>query len=268
VEQYGYCPCDLIYFRDPTKDLVVGLHLVSSDYDMAYMASKHVETHIVELYIVSFRDDGGGDGKDGEDDEEEDVGGRVNLNDPWWDHKISDDDDVFEDDCNVDRVGPSTDKGVEGDGEDGDGSEGTGVDGTGFEGTGFEGTDVEGECEGDGRSGPSTSSHHMYSFEEVEADDNNSETGRIDILLSPPISDEKDYGISSHPSAEFHEVDIVNPNLKLKMKFSSLQLFGEAVKQYNVKRGKYVKFEKKMKEPGVLQFVEIPLVNTESIVDR
>jgi hypothetical protein len=92
VEQYRYSPSDLIYFRDLEKNLVEGLDLVSSNYDVSYMACKHVETPIVELYIVSFQDDGGGDG---EDDEEEDVGGRVDLNDPWWDDKISDDNDCF-----------------------------------------------------------------------------------------------------------------------------------------------------------------------------
>jgi hypothetical protein len=50
--QYGYNPGDLIYVRDPTKNLVDGLQLVSSDYDVAYMAAKHLETHVVELYIV------------------------------------------------------------------------------------------------------------------------------------------------------------------------------------------------------------------------
>jgi hypothetical protein len=111
VEQYGYNPGDLIYFRDPNKDLVVGLYLVSSDYDMDYMSSVHVENHAIELYVVSFQDDGNGDGdgeggEDDEDDEDEDVGGRVALNDPWWNDKISDDEDVFEDNYDVNRVGP------------------------------------------------------------------------------------------------------------------------------------------------------------------
>jgi hypothetical protein len=71
----------------------------------------------------------------------------------------------------------------------------------------------------------------MTSFEDVEVDDNESEIGRSDILLSPPVSDEEDGGISSHPDVEFHEVDLVNPNLKLKMKFASIQLFREAIRQ-------------------------------------
>jgi len=55
--------------------------------------------------------------------------------------------------------------------------------------------------ENDCRSGPSGPC--MTSFEDVEVDDNYSEMGRSDILLSPPISDEEDGGISSHPDVEF-----------------------------------------------------------------
>jgi hypothetical protein len=62
--------------------------------------------------------------------------------------------------------------------------------------------------------------------------------GRSDILLSPLISDDDSSEISSNLSSEFHAMNLVNPSLKLKMKFFSLQLFREAVKQYNVQRGK------------------------------
>jgi len=85
--QYGYSPGDLIYVRDPTKNLVDGLQLVSSNYDVAYMAAKHVDTFVVELYIVSFQSNVGEDGEDWENDEEGDDGGRVDYNDPWWDDK-------------------------------------------------------------------------------------------------------------------------------------------------------------------------------------
>jgi hypothetical protein len=227
VEQYRHNPSDLIYFRDPNKDLVVGLHLVSSDYDVYYMSSVHVENNVVELYIVSFQDDRDGEG--GQDDEEEDVRDRIALNDPWWDDKISDDEDVFEVNYDVNRVGLSTYECVEGDGENGD-ENGNG-DGSG-DGDGFEGAGVE------GKSGPSTSDHGIQSFEDAEVVHNNFEMGRSDILLSPPISDEDSGGISSNLGSEFHAMDLVNLNLKLKMKFSSLQLFREAVKQYNVQRGK------------------------------
>jgi hypothetical protein len=134
----------------------------------------------------------------------------------------------------VNRAGPSTYECVEGDGEN--------VDGDGFEGAGVEGR--SGPFTSEGRSGPSTSDHSMQSFEDVEVVDNDFEMGRSDILLSPPISDEDSGGILSNLGLEFHAVDLVNPNLKLKMKFSSLQLFREAVKQYNVQRGKHIQFVK------------------------
>jgi len=240
VEQYGYNPRDLIYFKDPNKDLVVGLHLVSSDYNVHYMSSVHVENNVVKLYIVSFQDDGDEEG--GEDDEDEDVRDRVALNDPWWDDKISDDVDVFEVNFDVNKAGLSTYECVEGNGENGNGNEDRDGDGDGFEGAEVEGR--SGPSTFEGRSGPSTSDHGMQSFEDVEVVDNDSEMGRSDILLSPPISDEDSGGISSNPGSEFHAMDLVNPNLKLKMKFSSLQLFREAVKQYNVRRGKDIQFVK------------------------
>jgi hypothetical protein len=68
-----------------------------------------------------------------------------------------------------------------------------------------------------------------------------------DILLSPPISDEEDDEISSYPSVEFYEIDIPNPTLKLKMKFFSIQLFREAIRECNVKRWRDIKFEKMKK---------------------
>jgi hypothetical protein len=85
----------------------------------------------------------------------------------------------------------------------------------------------------------------MQSFENVEVVDNDSEMGRSDILLSPPISDDDSGEISSNLGSEFHAMDLVNPSLKLKMKFSTLQLFREAVKQYNVQRDKDIQFVKK-----------------------
>jgi hypothetical protein len=104
--QYGYSPGDLIYVRDHTKNLVDGLQLLSSYYDVAYLVAKHVDTPVVELYIVSFQSNAGEDGEDWENDEEGDDGGRVDYNDTWWDDKISDDEDVF--DCLVDSAGPPT----------------------------------------------------------------------------------------------------------------------------------------------------------------
>jgi hypothetical protein len=144
----------------------------------------------------------------------------VDLNDSWWDDKVSDDNDAFEEDYCVDRASsstmPQTDESVEGDGKDGDrdGYDGTKVEGGG-ESEGILG-DGDGNTEGD-------CGNCMTSFEEEEVDDVDSEMGRSDILLSPAISDGEDGGISSHLDLEFQEVDLLNPNLKLKMKFCSIQ---------------------------------------------
>jgi hypothetical protein len=62
--------------------------------------------------------------------------------------------------------------------------------------------------------------------------------------LSPTVSENEDGGISSHHGVEFQEIDLGNPELKLKMKFSSIQLFKEAVKQYSVRRENDIKFVK------------------------
>jgi len=74
--------------------------------------------------------------------------------------------------------------------------------------------------------------------------------GRSDILCSPVISDE-DGQISSVPCSEFNAVDLVDPVLELEVKFSNIQMFREAVKEFNLKRGKDITFFfflKKMKE--------------------
>jgi hypothetical protein len=152
--QYGYSPDDLIYVTDPNKNLVDGLQLVFSDYDVAYLVAKYVDTPIVELYIVYFQSNVGEDGEDWENDEEGDDGGRVDYNDTWWDDKISDDEDVF--DYLMDSDGPptmpETDEGVEGDREDGDGAD---VEG------GSESGDILDDGNGESGSSGNIKMHHL-----------------------------------------------------------------------------------------------------------
>jgi hypothetical protein len=101
-KEYGYKLGDLIYFKDPVKSLANGLHLITSDHDVLFLSACHDEHAILQLYIVSFGDEGG-DEEDSQDDNE--YGGRVDLDDPWWDDKLTDTEDVF--DVGVDSVGPS-----------------------------------------------------------------------------------------------------------------------------------------------------------------
>jgi hypothetical protein len=60
---------------------------------------------------------------------------------------------------------------------------------------------------------------------------------------------------------DFHEIDLTNPTLTLKIKFASIQLFREAVREYNVWRGNDIKFHE-MKDISVLQSVGIHHVDT------
>ncbi|GLT70486.1 hypothetical protein SLA2020_425620 [Shorea laevis] len=196
----------------------------------------HVGIDVVELYILSF---GGGDEENAE--EECNDGGRVDLNDPWWDDKISDDDDVFDVEYRVNGAGPSgegtsnsriqtvrcvgDEDGDEDGGEDGDGDGDEDGDEDGEDGDGdgdeeYEEGDDDGitaEDTNNGISGPSTDNEFIRSFEDVELDEEHSELGRSDILVSPGISDEdgEDDVITSNPkpNLEFYEVDLANPTL-------------------------------------------------------
>jgi len=71
---------------------------------------------------------------------------------------------------------PETDDGVRGDREDGDGHE-------------------NGDILGDGNRESGPSGNKMTSFEDVEVDERDSDIGRSDILLSPPVSEDEDDGI-------------------------------------------------------------------------
>ena len=54
MKKYGYKHGDLLYFKIPKKCLVKGLSLISSDFDMLFLARCHEGVPIAELYIVSF----------------------------------------------------------------------------------------------------------------------------------------------------------------------------------------------------------------------
>jgi hypothetical protein len=135
---------------------------------------------------------------------------------------------------------PEMDAGDRAAGEGNGNGDGDGDDSADVKGGGESGDILD---DGNGESGPS-GNVEVTSFEDVEVDERDSDIGRSDILLSPIVSEDEDGGISSHHGVEFQEIDLGNPELKLKIKFSSIQLFREAVKQYNVRRGKDIKFVK------------------------
>lgn len=106
-KEYDYKLGDLIYFRDPEKSLVDSLHFITSNEDMIFMVACHIRYFIAHLYIISF----GEGGSDEEDYEEVDEDrGRVDLNDPWWADKISDDEDFFYVDLDKSDGGAGTSK--------------------------------------------------------------------------------------------------------------------------------------------------------------
>jgi hypothetical protein len=60
---------------------------------MLFLAGCHEGVPIADLYIVSLKNDG----SVGEEDVvEDDNATKVCRDDPWWDDKISDDEDVFD----------------------------------------------------------------------------------------------------------------------------------------------------------------------------
>jgi hypothetical protein len=79
-KKYGYRSWDLMYFKNPRKSLVDGLYLITSDHDVLSLSACHTRHVILELYIVSFGNEGG-DEKDSEEHDE--YGGKVNFDDPW-----------------------------------------------------------------------------------------------------------------------------------------------------------------------------------------
>ncbi len=219
-KEYGYKLGDLMYFKDPVKSLADGLHLITSDHDVLNLSACHDGHAILQLYIVSFGD-GGGDEEDSQDDNE--YGGRADLDDPWWDDKLTDTEDVFDVGVDVDSAGPSNvqpdnPRVEQGNVEDNEG-----------------GNDENSEEGGNGDN-----------EDEVghDDDDNNSDMARSDILVSPVASDEEVENSESRGS-EFHAVDREDPSLEVKMRFPDIQTFREVVRVFNLKRGKDITFKKK-----------------------
>jgi hypothetical protein len=257
MKNYGYKHGDLLYFKIPEKSLAEGLSLISSDFDILFLAGCHEGEHIAELYIISFENDGS---VEEEDVVEDDRAAKICRNDPWWDDKISDNEDVFDvdyrekgtgtskqkatksipqnDEGGVDPstdvhpnmdVDPNTDAAVGNEDNDSDEDESDDNDGA----------DVNGTNAGSGNN----NEHFIRSFEDVDVDDNASDMARSDILESPVPSDDDD-NRPYYKGVDFHEMDIGNPTLTLKMKFASIYLFREAVRQYNVRRGNDIRFHK------------------------
>ncbi|XP_059431694.1 uncharacterized protein LOC132165226 [Corylus avellana] len=245
-KDYGYKPGDLIYVREPDKTLMGGLHLISSDADVLFMVGCHKGQYIVHLYVVCFGE-GQGDVQDYEGEDENEEEDRVDYNDPWWKDKLSDDEDLFDVDVDV--------------GDTGTGATGAGTSEVGTVGDGDGGYDNEGAEEetGDEQDGNHDEARRTDAsirsesgrkknkkFEEVDDDDTNSEMVRNDILESPANSDEEAEGTSTK-RPEFQRMDLVNPELHL-----CIQTFREAVKEYNLLRGREIRFKKNERRKSIV----------------
>jgi hypothetical protein len=79
LKEYGYKSGDLMYFKDPVKSLVDGLHLITSEDNVLFLSSCHIGHYIVHSYIVSFGEGGDDEGDNEKDDykDENDYRARV-----------------------------------------------------------------------------------------------------------------------------------------------------------------------------------------------
>jgi hypothetical protein len=262
---YGYKSGDLIFFLHPGQSLANGLHLITSDHNVLFMVEQHKTHNIVQLYIVSF-EEGIVDVFEGDDEDED--GARVDLNDPWWHDKISDEEDLFDVDVDDDThgAGPSTvvpdrsecqggeqDRNERGEGEGNEANDG----GEGNEANdGGEGNEASDEGEGNedndgGEAAVDEGAGGNSSFDlkrpvnddDGDDDDDNSEMGRSDILESPVPSDD-DCETPSARTVDFTHLDLQDPSITIGMKFPNIEMFREAIRVYNVKKGKDIKFKR------------------------
>ena len=69
--------------------------------------------------------------------------------------------------------------------------------------------------------------------------------GRSDILLSLVTSDDNCDTSSTVRTIDFHVVDLQDPSITIGMKFPNIEMFREAIRVYNVKKGKNIKFKRR-----------------------
>ena len=211
------------------KSLAEGLSLLTSDYDMLFLAGCHKRVPIVDLYIVSFENDGS---VEEEDVVEDDNAAKACWNDPWWDDKISANEDVFNVDYRENGSGASKPKATNPNPQNDEGDVDPNMDanvdnednGSDDEDNGpkDESDDDDGVDVDDTNTGSGTNNEHFIrSLEDVKVDNNASDIARSDILVSMTPSDDDD-DIPYHNGVDFHKMDLANPTLTLKMKFTSI----------------------------------------------
>jgi hypothetical protein len=87
-------------------------------------------------------------------------------------------------------------------------------------------------------------------LEDEEDDTSSSKLMRSDILVTPANNDDDDDNEVVSKArcvptfAEFHDVDMTDPELHVAMSFTSAKQFKEAMRTHNLMKGKYIQFTK------------------------
>jgi hypothetical protein len=255
VKKFGYQVGDLVYYREPGKELDDGLVLLTSDKDVLKIAEVYLGHKLVILYMMSFANDGDevvpnvGEDEDSGDEERR----RKVINDPYWQSLMSDDDDAW-DAGDEPMAGTSTcgdetstfgdvwHDFIDFDEEAGDENDGDGSD---DEGGHEEAAEPETTHVG-GLRDPASLGGRL--LDDEEEDKVSSNLARSDILVTRPKSDEE-YKVNSRAkcvtrTSQFKDVDMEDPHLDVGMSFDSATQFRKALREYNLFRGKDVKFTK------------------------
>jgi hypothetical protein len=249
VRKFGYQPGDLIYYREPDRDLDDGLVLLTSDADVIRMAEVHLGHKLVLLYTVSFTNAGDEVGSDvGEGDEVEDSGDEERrmkvINAPYCRSLMSDDDDAWDGANELEAGTSNRDVDFLLDFDEDDGGE-SDVVSCHDEGGNEKAAQPETTYVG-GSNGPATLDGQL--LDDVKKDEVSSNLARSDILITPPKSDEE-YKAASRAkcvtkTSQFEDVDMEDPHLDVGMSFELVAQFRKAVREYNLFRGKDFLFTK------------------------
>jgi hypothetical protein len=238
---YGYRSGDLIYYSLPGVSLDQGLQLISDNFSVNEIVSRHLDHDLLVLYIVTY---GVTDDIVDKDEEEDSEYERtvVYRNNPFWDSVLSDDIDCMDSDedtttmpvdegvGNAGRIVDDEDESVEWD---------VGTDGHSGKGhAGHSNWGHDGEGVGDGENGAIVEGGD-YSDGSVEEYDS-------DQLQLPHSSDDDRELLSRRKDVTkrvpFDPTDMSNPTLVVGNTFHDADEFRKAIRQYNILRGNDLKF--------------------------
>jgi hypothetical protein len=246
-KSYGYRSGDLVYYNVPGCPLDEGLRLMSSDHNVAEMVAAHVGHDLVVLYMVMHGVvDVDVAVEDGEEDSEYEKA-VVYRKDAFWDSVLSDDTDCVDSDedgyigARV-RNGEGVDTDGNGNGNgDGDGDVNGGGNDDGSDGGDGDDAVNAGEYGGDGNDG------QHRGVEQIGESDGSEYNDDSEGLRSPSESGEDSARLPRRDitrKVPFDLSDMKNPTLVIGNTFRNASDFRKAVRQYNILRGKDLRFKK------------------------